>query len=158
MIHKPKCEDNDITTNRTSDESHLQWEDQFLKNPLNFRKMADFEADNELDNTYIGNKTTKIYKQNPVLNGYCIVSEVDDVLQSGYYESPLRFENMDRFLVENMKSDNERAFYFKNTKKDIFKTQEDKENFYNCNFCHFCEKTFESDKVRDHCRLTGKKD
>ena len=35
-------------------------------------------------------------------------------------------------------------------------TQEDEEDYRNCNICRFCEKNFESDKVRDHCHLTGK--
>ena len=48
------------------------------------------------------------------------------------------------------------AFYFKNTKKDVILTQEDKEDFENNNICRFCEKNIESGKVRDHCHLTGK--
>ena len=66
--HKPKCENNDITTIRTSNESHLFWKKHFHKNPLYFRIYADFKADNEKDNSLIGNKTTNFYKQNPVLN------------------------------------------------------------------------------------------
>ena len=81
-LHKPKCENNDITTIRTSNESHLLWKKHFHKNPLHFRIYADFEADNEKDNISVGNKTTNIYKQNPVLNGYHIVSELEDVLKS----------------------------------------------------------------------------
>ena len=34
-------------------------------------------------------------------------------------------------------------------------TEKDDEDFKNINICRFCEKNFESDKVRDHCRLTG---
>ena len=48
------------------------------------------------------------------------------------------------------------AFYFKDTKKDIIMTQEDEEDYRNNNICRFCEKTIESDRVRDHCHLTGK--
>ena len=48
------------------------------------------------------------------------------------------------------------AFYFKNTKQDIIMTQEDVENFENNNSCRFCEKEILSDKVSDHCHLTGK--
>ena len=29
-------------------------------------------------------------QKNPVCNGYSMVSELNDLLQSGYYESPLR--------------------------------------------------------------------
>ena len=35
-------------------------------------------------------------------------------------------------------------------------TQEDNKDIKNNNFCRFCEKNNESDKVRDHCNLTGK--
>ena len=75
-IHKPKCENNDITAIRTSPESHLLWKNHFHKNPLYFRINADFEADNEKDDSIVGNKTTNIYKQNPVLNGFYVFSEL----------------------------------------------------------------------------------
>ena len=58
------------------------------------------EAGNEKDNSIIGNKTTNIYKQNPILNGYRIVSELEDVLKSGYYKSPLGYDNVDWFVDE----------------------------------------------------------
>ena len=48
---------------------HLYWQKHFHKNQLYFRIIADFEADNEIDGSSLGNKTTNIYKQNPVLNG-----------------------------------------------------------------------------------------
>ena len=78
-IHKLKCEKKDITTIRTSSESYLHWKKHFQKNPINFKIYADFEADNEKDNSNIRNKTTNFYKQNPVLNGYHIISELEDV-------------------------------------------------------------------------------
>ena len=36
MLHKPKCENIDKTTIRTSSEPHSQWKKQFRKNPLYF--------------------------------------------------------------------------------------------------------------------------
>ena len=48
------------------------------------------------------------------------------------------------------------AFFLKNTKKDINMKEEDEEDFINNNICRFCEKEILSDKVRDHCLLTGK--
>ena len=154
--HKEKCGDDNKCTIRISNESHLYWKKHFHKNPLYFRIIADFEANNEKDNSKIGNKTTNIYKQNPVLNGYYIISELEDVLESGYYESPLGYDNVDWFVKEVIKSENKMASYFKNTKKDIIMTQEDEEDYKNNNICRFCEKNIESDKVRDHCHLTGK--
>ena len=59
-----------------------------------FRAYGEFEANNEFDDTLIGNKTTIIFKQNTVLNGYYIKSEVNDVLKSGYYQSPLGYDNI----------------------------------------------------------------
>ena len=35
-------------------------------------------------------------------------------------------------------------------------TEENDKDFKNSNICRFCETNFESDKVRDHCHLTGK--
>ena len=104
MEHKQKCGDVNITTLRTSSESHLHWKKKhFHKNPLYFRIYADFEADNEKDNSCIGNKTTNIYKQNPVLNGYRIVTELEDVLKSRYHKSPLGYNNVDWFVNEVIK-------------------------------------------------------
>ena len=153
--HKPKCENNDITTIKTSNKSHLHWEKHFHKNPLYFRIYADFEADNENDDSVVGNKTTEIFKQNPVLNGYNIVSELEDILKSDYYKSLLGYDNVDWFVDEVIKLENKMAFYFKNTNKDIIMTQENENDYKNNNVCRFCEKDFESDKVRDHCHLTG---
>ena len=47
------------------------------------------------------------------------------------------------------------AFYFKNTKRDIIMTEKD-EDYKNNNIFRFCEKEILSDKVHDHCHLTGK--
>ena len=114
----------------------------FHKNPLYFRIYADFEADNEIDNSSIGNKTTNIYKQNLVLNGYHRESELEDVLQSSYCKSPLGYDDVDWFVVEVIKLENKMTFYFKNTKKDIIMTEEDEEDFRNNNICRFCEKKY----------------
>ena len=127
----------------------------FHKNPLYFRIVVDFEANNEKDGSKKGNKTTNIYKRKPVLIGYYRISELEDVLESGYYESPLDYDNVDWFVKEVIKLENKMAFYFKNTKKDIIMTQEDEEDYKNNNNCRFCEKEILSDKIRDHCHLTG---
>ena len=153
--HKQKCGDDNITTIKTSNESRLFWKKHFHKNPLFFRIYANFEADNEKDNLCIGNKTTNIYKQNPVLNGYHIVSELEDVLKSDYYQYLLGYDNVDWFVDELVKLENKMTFYFKNTNKDIIMTQEDEEDYKNNNICRFCEKKNITNKARDHCHLTG---
>ena len=154
--HKEKCGDDNICTKRTSSESHLYWKRHFHRNPLYFRIIADFEADNEVHGSSVGNKATNIYEQNPVLNGYCKISELEVVLESGYNESPLGYDHVYWFVKEVLKLENKIAFYFKNTKKNMIMTQEDKEDFDNNNACRFCEKEILSAKVRDHCHLTGK--
>ena len=120
-----------------------------------FRIHADFEADNEKDNSNEGNKTTKIYKQNPVLNGYRIESKLEDVLQSGYYKSPLGYNIVDWFVNEVIKLENKMVFYLKETKKDIVMSKKN-EDYKNDNICQFCAKNIGFDKVRYHCHLTGK--
>ena len=93
-IHKPKCENNDITTIRTSPESQLHWKKHFQKNLIFFRLYADFEADNEGEKSSIGNKITNSYKQIPACDGYKIICELEDVLKSGCYKSPLEYEKV----------------------------------------------------------------
>ena len=46
LKYKQKCGEDNITTIRTSNESHLHWKKLFHKNTLHFRIYADFEADN----------------------------------------------------------------------------------------------------------------
>ena len=60
MIHKPKCENYDLTTMSTSSDSHFRWKSPFQKNPFYFRIYAYFEADNEIYNSKTGSKTTNI--------------------------------------------------------------------------------------------------
>ena len=95
------------------------------------------------------------YKQNAVYNGYRKESELNDILQSGYYNSPLDNKNVHWFVNDNMKIENNMSFCFKNTKKDIIMTEEKLENFENNIFCRYCEKEITSAKVRDQCHLTG---
>ena len=102
-----------------------------------FRIYADSEADNGNDNSNIGNKTSIIYKQNPVLNGYHKESELNDFLQSGFYESPVGSYNVDWFVNEVLKLENKMTFHFENTKKDIIMTQENREDFEKKTFVDF---------------------
>ena len=140
MLQKPKCENTDITTNRTSNESHIYRKKHFHKNPLYFGKYADFEADKEKHNSNIGHKTTNIYKQSPVLNGYHIESKLEHVLTSGYHKSFLGYDNVDWFVNEIIKLENKMTFFFKNTNREIVMTDKDEENFRNDKICRFCEK------------------
>ena len=152
--HKKLCKENQQI--KTSPNSHIYWNKYFEKNKLYFRVYADFEADNKKEDTIIGDKTTNIYKQEPVCNGYYIKSEFKDVLKSGDHKSPLGHENVNWFVDEIVRLENKMNFWFNNTNKDIIMTEEGKQDFENDNICRFCEKYIETDKVRDHCHLTGK--
>ena len=83
-------------------------------------------------------------------------SELEDVLKSGYYKSPLGYNNVDWFVADVIKIENQMTFPFINTKKDIFMIQEDEKDFNNNNVCRFCEKDRFSDKVRNHGHFTGR--
>ena len=103
LLHKPKCENNDITTIRNSNESYLYLKIHFCENTLYFRIYADLEADNEKYNSSVGNKTTKIYKQNPILSDYHLESELNDILKIEYYKSALGYTNVDWLVDEVIK-------------------------------------------------------
>ena len=61
------------------------------------------QISNEKYNSSVGKKTTKFYKQNPVLNGYHIESESEDVLKIEYYKSPLGYDVVDWTVDEVIK-------------------------------------------------------
>ena len=117
MLHKQNCGVDVITTLRTSSDSHLYWKNHFLKNPLYFRIHADFQAANEIDHSSLGNKTTNIYQQNPVIIGYHIESEWTDILNSSYYEYPLGYDNVDWFVKEVIKLEKKWLFFIKKVRK-----------------------------------------
>ena len=81
--HKQQCEQQEKTIIRNSIEPLINWRKHFQKNPLYHQVFADFGTNNDIDNSSLGNKTTDVQKQSPVCNGYYIVSEFNDVLQSG---------------------------------------------------------------------------
>ena len=84
------------------------------------------------------------------------MSELEEVLKSDYYKSPLGYNNVGWFVYEVIKLENKMAFYFENTKKNIIVTQEDEKDYEKNIICRFCEIHIESERVRDHCHLTGK--
>ena len=66
------------------------------------------------------------------------------------------YDNVDWFVDEAIKIEDKITFYFKNTKEDIIMKEEDEGDYRNNIICRFCEKEILTDKVRDHCHLTGK--
>ena len=76
------------------------------------------------------------------MNGYRTISEINDVLQSGYYASPLGCYNIDWFVEEVTNLENKMAFSFKITNKDIILTEEDEEDFKTINTVEFVKKKY----------------
>ena len=71
---------------------------------MSFGIYAAFEADNEIDNSNVGDETTNFYIQRPVYNVYYIVAELKDVLQNTYYSSHLGYDSVNWFVEEVTKS------------------------------------------------------
>ena len=99
------------------------------RNPSLFRIYAHFQADNDINNTHKVSKTTNVYKQNPVPNGYNILSELNDVLESGYYNSRSGYNNVNCFVEEVIKLENKMAFCFKNIYENNIFSKENEDNF-----------------------------
>ena len=145
--HKDQCIQKRTTSPKTSFDSHLHWKNHFDKNSSYFRVYANFEADNEIDNSSIVNKTNNIYKQNPVCIGYETKSELEDVLKNGYYKPPLGYEKVDWFVCEIIKLEIRMNFWFKNTMKNIIMTNEVKKMFRIKKFVNFVKNKLEIIKL-----------
>ena len=85
----------------------------FHEKPLYFRTYAEFEADIEIDKSSVGNKTTNNFKQNPILNGYKIVSGLIDISESGDNISPLSYDNVGWFVNETFKIEKKDFLFYK---------------------------------------------
>ena len=87
-------------TTRKNEYQNFKWilsimEKNIFKRIHFFRIFAGFQADLEIDKSDQGNWTSKIYKQNPVRFGKYKKLELNDILQSGYHESALWYDNVD---------------------------------------------------------------
>ena len=148
--HKEQCEQQEITSITTSIDSHLYWRKNFQKNPFYWRIYADIEADKNFDHSNMGiemssgaknsNQRTNIFKQNPVGNGFCIVSELNIILKSGYYETPLGYDNVGRFVDKTIKKKKKLAFFFETSNKNIIAIDGDEDYYRLDNICRFCDK------------------
>ena len=76
---------------------------------LYYRIFAAFQVDIDTDKSNVENKTTTIYNQNPVLIGYLIISELDDVLKDGFFESNTGYKKINWFVDQVKKLENEMA-------------------------------------------------
>ena len=85
------------------------WKKHFHKFPLYFRIYGDFDCNNSTALPHIVIKTTLIFRQNPICNGFYIVSELNNVLQSGY-RSCFGENNVKWFVNEGIKIENKMKF------------------------------------------------
>ena len=60
---------------------------------------------------------------------------MENVLKSGYYKSPLSYNNVDWFVYEVKKLEYEMTVYFVNTNEDVIMTEEDGKECRNNNIC-----------------------
>ena len=88
--------------------------------------------------------------------GFCIVSDLDIVLKTGYYEYLLGYDNVDWFMDEDITFENKMDFCFENTNKGIIMSKEDEESYRDNIICKVYEKGIISEKVRNHCHPAGK--
>ena len=65
---------------------------------------------------------------------------MNDVLESGYYESPLRYDNVDWFVKEVILLENKMTLYFKETKKDFIMSKKMKKILKTIIFVDFVKK------------------
>ena len=148
--HIERCRQQDIKVIRLSKESHLMWKKYFHKIPLYFRIYGDFECKNSIaELQHIGKKSKNVFRQNRTCNGFYIVSELNDVLQSEYH-SNFGENILEWFVNEVIKIEDKMTFYFRNTKNDIVLTRKDEEDFKNSTVCWFCELPLGGRAVRDH--------
>ena len=73
-------------------------------------------------------------------NGYYIMSNLNNVLKRGYYESPLGYYVISWFVDGVIEEEIKMTFYFKNTSKDFLMTEKDEELYKNINTCRLCGK------------------
>ena len=71
-----------------------------------------------------------------------MVSELEDVIKSEHYKSPLGYDNVDWFVYEINKLEIKMNFYFKDTEKDIIMTEENEVDNRNNNICSFVRKNY----------------
>ena len=109
---------------------------------MTFEIKADFEADNEVDNSSIGNKKTNVYKQMPVCNGFFNGLEINDVLQGGFYDYLLGCDDVEWFVDEFIKLEKKMNFIFKSIRKENNMTQEDEELFRRTYVCFLFVRKF----------------
>ena len=84
------------------------------------------------------------------------MSELNDVLQSGYYESPLGYDTVDLFVDEVIKLENKTNSFVGNNEKGITMTGKEVKVCEKNIIYRFRERENGSNEIIDNCHLTDK--
>ena len=155
-----------------SDESILSFKDHHKSMRVPFVFYADFESIIEPIDTCQPNPnksyTNKYQKHTPISFTLFAKCYNDSILPPHIprmvtYTAKSKDDDVGQIFVDKIeemtkqiyKVFNERQERFKNV-ADMIYTNEDKKNFKAATVCHICKKDLATDKVRDHCHITGK--
>lgn len=136
--------------------SVIQFKNYDRKQNMPFCIYADFESmletNVDTDCSSCGNTTT-LHHHTPVAFAYYIVC-CDDPSYNRYvsYRGP----DCDKRFVDSIIKDVRKIFEIVSTTAPMIFTNENQTDFNNASRCHICENFVFSDKVRDHCHLTGR--
>lgn len=103
-------------------------------------------------------KTKKKHKHEPSSFAYLIKCSFDDSLDHlEIYRGDQCAKRFTEGLTAKIKDLYET--HVLNKYVDVIMTEDDRSAFDNCTLCHICKKAIESvsEKVVDHCHITGKK-
>lgn len=109
------------------------------------------------DESFEGVKTKKKHKHVPSSFAYLIKCSFDESLDHfELYRGDQCAKRFTEGLTAKIKDLYETHVF--NKYANVIMNEEDRRTFKNCTICHICKKAIEtvSDKVVDHCHLTGK--
>ena len=83
------------------------------------------------------------------------MSQINDILQSAYYEGPQGYDDVDLFVDKFYKNGKKTTLFFRNSNNNRILAEKDGKHFRNVDICQFCQKVLYFVYVRDHCHLTS---
>ncbi|XP_041985987.1 uncharacterized protein LOC121738160 [Aricia agestis] len=136
--------------------SVIKFKNYARKQNMPFCIYADFESmlqTNTEANCSSSKNTTTLHQHLPIAFGYYIVCR-DDPSYNRYvsYRGP----GCDKQFVDSILKDVQKIFDILSTPVPMIFSTADKSDFDNATRCHICENFIFSDKVRDHCHVTGR--
>ena len=160
QTHLEFCQNHDhqrhVYPNKNNDLVHFKQYQKLHKIP--FVAYADFESFIEPIDNKIGKGTTQYQKHTP--SGFCYTIKcMDEKTYEGktvLYTMKKEGEDIGKKFVECLEEDLKEVYEILKTEVPIRMTEEDEKDFENAKNCYACKQKLGSDRVRDHCHLTGK--